>query len=438
MAFISNLLRRDPVAAQAEIKPTKVSEKHTIGAVCHFFTENINYLITASLVYFALFAGFARMRSKHLMVAVPAAAVWTVIQAKAWIGTLAVGTTLLGLAQAFFSWQSAGGGATQQATDLAGMAARFSEGVGGARGMASTVADQVLRPQTEGPKHVPSSPFQGVADTVMDQIGSRRPADSTPLTGERTTSLFSSVDQAVEEFEAFSAQGMHHEIAPASPTLSGQQAFGLGEEVDFDALLEEMDISPSSPEIPVQRFDPSDTIGQLQEVLPDTSRASPSHTQELERLWSEASSQRLTPETNAMFESIWQQGLQKAPKDVNAEDWAAEFLVREGKKKGMNFGQIAKWGVGLALAGLTIWGLYKLWCASNEEVDPEEDVREADLEKDRYDLDEYDLEADSGWLGSFGTALSYLVPESDGYGSDTEGMSMLGGGMTLFDNDRNY
>jgi len=408
MEFVSHLLRRDPVAAQAEVKPTKVSEEYTIGAVCHFFNENINYLITASLVYFALFAGFARMRSKHLMVAVPAAAVWTVIQAKAWIGTLAVGTTLLGLAQAFFSWQSAGGGATQQATDLAGMAARFSEGVGGARGMASTVADQVLRPQTEGPKHVPSSPFQGVADTVMDQIGSRRPADSTPLTGERTTSLFSSVDQAVEEFEAFSAQGMHHEIAPASP------------------------------EIPVQRFDPSDTIGQLQEVLPDTSRVSPSHTQELERLWSEASSQRLTPETNAMFESIWQQGLQKAPKDVNAEDWAAEFLVREGKKKGMSFGQIAKWGVGLALAGLTIWGLYKLWCAASEEVEQDEDVREADLEKDRYDLDEYDLEADSGWLGSFGTALSYLVPESDGYGSDTEGMSMLGSGMMLFDNDRNY
>ena len=179
MEFVSNLLRRDSVAAQAEVKPTKVSEEYTIGAVCHFFTENINYLITASLVYFALFAGFARMRSKHLMVAVPAAAVWTVIQAKAWIGTLAVGTTILGLAQAFFSWQSAGGGVTTpQTADLAGMAARFTEGAGGVREAASVVADQVLRPQTEGPKHVPSSPFQGVADTVMDQIGSRHVSPS--------------------------------------------------------------------------------------------------------------------------------------------------------------------------------------------------------------------------------------------------------------------
>ncbi|MDN3509500.1 MAG: hypothetical protein P0S93_05785 [Candidatus Neptunochlamydia sp.] len=56
---------------------------------------------------------------------------------------------------------------------------------------------------------------------------------------------------------------------------------------------------------------------------------------------------------------------------------------------------------------------------------------EADLEKDRHDLDEYDLEVDSGCLGSFGKALSYLVPESDGYNSNSEEMSMLGGRMFI-------
>ena len=437
MEFVSKLFRTDPTPP-VEVSSAKTSEEFTIGAICNFFTENMNYLITASLIYFALFAGFARMRSKHLMIAVPAAAIWTVIQAKAWIGTLAVGTTLLGLAQAFFAWQSAGG-AAQQAQGLGEMAARFTEGAGGVRNAASVVADQVLhQPPVEMPKHVASSPFQRVTDSVMDQIGSRHSAPSTPLSGERTTSLFGNVDEAIEEFNAFSAQRSPHEVG-ISPSSGGRQLLEMGEELDLDRLADEMEVfSPSSRDLDLssQRFSPSDTLGQLQEALPDPSRVSPSHSPKLERIWSEVSSQSLSPETNRMFESMWQQGLEQAPKDVNAQDWAAEFLVREGKKKGMSFGQIAKWCVGLAIAGLTIWGLYKLWCATSEEIDQEEEVREADLEKDHHDLDE--LETESGWLSSLGNALSYLVPESDGYGSDTDGMHMLSGGLMTFDSDRYY
>ncbi|MDN3509501.1 MAG: hypothetical protein P0S93_05790 [Candidatus Neptunochlamydia sp.] len=85
------------------------------------------------------------MRSKHLMVTVPAGAIWVVIQTKDWIETLAVGTTLLDLAQAFFLGNPAGG-AARQVPNLAGMVFRFTGSFVGAHEMTPVVADQVLRP----------------------------------------------------------------------------------------------------------------------------------------------------------------------------------------------------------------------------------------------------------------------------------------------------
>lgn len=400
MDFISHLFQSRPVAPP-EIQDTRAPESSTTGAICNFFTENVNYLITASLVYFVLFSGVARMKSRHLMVAVPAAAIWTVYQAKAWVVTLAAGTTLLGLARAFFTWQSTGG-QTHAGEGLANMAQRFTPDVGGAQEMASAVATQALQNQPKA-----SSPLQGVANSVMEQVSSRQTASSPALTPERTTSLFGDTDQAVEAFEAFSEQ-----------RASYQQLLPFGEELDLDFM------GTSSPEFE-QYLDA--TFGEMSE-FPEAFELS--NAQKLERIWAEASSQPLSPDIDMSLGELWQQGLEQAPQGANTEDWAAEFLVREGKKKGMSFGQVAKWCIGLALAGLTVWGLYKVWCASCEEADREDEVHELDLESDY----EFEGSPESGWLGYFGSALSCLAPDSDGYDdSYSDGMHMLGDGMAILD-----
>ena len=327
---------------QVKLQETELTEESLIGTINSFFTKNINYLITACLVYFTLFAGFTRMKQKHMMIAVPAAAIWTVLQAKALVGTLAIGTAVLGLAKAYFGWQGTRA-SFQPASSLADVAQRFTR-AGGAQNIASVVTDQVLRP--------PASQLQDMEGSVISHT-------SSPLPGDRTPSLFGNVDQSVEEY---------------------------------------------------------------QEVLPDTTGLSRDQIREFGEVWSEVPLQRISPQTHEMFEGIWQQGLQQAPKGSNAEDWATEFLVRESKKKGMSFGQIAKWCVGLAFVGLTLYGLYKVWCASNEDIE----VHDFDKEQE---LDE--SEEEPGWFGSLCNTLSYLAPESDGYGSDEDGFQMLGGGMFI-------
>lgn len=455
----------------AKAQDVKLSEESLISTINSFFTDNINYLITACLVYFTLFTGFTRMKQKHLMVAVPGAAIWTVLQAKALVGTLAAGTAVLGLAKAYFAWQGTNNPvetAANTVSSLASMTQRFTGESGRTQGVASVVAEQVFNHQRQPTQPVVPTPrVQGVVQTAIEQarsIGEHSPA--VPSVAKRTTSLFENVDQAVEDYQQFTSggtspssslghgfvkdldldgsgypqdlMGMYEEALVdeppfSAPSSSSGEMLGMqqhGNDLDrlLDDALDEFDAPLPHPAAPSNGFSIDSTVEQLQSSAKalEIPGLSLEQTREFEGIWNKASSQTIPRETHEMFEGIWQQGLKQAPKGANAEDWAAEFVLREGKKKGMSMGQCAKIAVGcLAVAGLG-YAAYKLWKASSEEpaeAENREKVQDLALEKDF----EEDEESGYGVLGFLGSALGALVPDEDTYYPDYDSKPLFGG-----------
>ncbi len=185
---METLLNLSQAAGQHRVEQLKqqdtgqVSEKGMIGKLNTFFTENGHHLLTACLVYFTLFAGFTRMKDKHMAIAIPATAVWTVLQGKAFIGAASAGATALALAKAYFAFQ--GTAASQTVGDAAKNAAQttsFREGPSLSQKAAVVQTADRTPPKAKTLLAKPSSGESTQTRSAASRTQHHRPSDKTMM-----------------------------------------------------------------------------------------------------------------------------------------------------------------------------------------------------------------------------------------------------------------
>lgn len=300
-------------ARQLDDQNTQITEKSLIGALQSFFTENVNSLITATLIYFTLFAGFTRMKNKHLALAVPCAAIWTVHQAGALLLPLGGAAAVVAAAKAYFAWQGT------NASEVAKEAVRE-----GTTALANTALDavkgQVLGQTTKG--GTPTPEHQQRMQAVFEQVKNQQ---TTPTSTVQTT----------------------------SPTT-------VVEDFDLDDALrdyEELELT--------DRRLPPETRGEFEAAWSQASSISTSNDWASEFLSQNPDAREmvstLSKEQVKSFEEVWGMVQVQKPGAKMNDPWVKEFMSQQCNKKGLPWGKVAKYVGILAGAAAAGYGLYKLY-----------------------------------------------------------------------------
>ncbi|MCP5506641.1 MAG: hypothetical protein H7A38_07155 [Chlamydiales bacterium] len=300
-------------ARQLDDQNTQLTEKSLIGALQSFFTENVNSLITATLIYFTLFAGFTRMKNKHLALAVPCAAIWTVHQAGALLLPLGGAAAVVAAAKAYFAWQ--GISASEVAKEV------IRDGASTLAGTATTLGQDQLLGNTAG-KGTPSAEHRQGMQAVFEQMQEQRtapvPTATTTIPTLAKTPETDVFDEALREYEGL-------ERTDRSLPLETTQ--------EFEAIWNQ---PPSTPE----------TQRELEAVWNQPPSIQPSDDLVSEFLKQNPDAREtfssLTKEQVKSFEEIWGMVQSKQPGATMNDSWVQEFMSEQCMKKGLPWGKLAK------------------------------------------------------------------------------------------------
>ncbi len=431
MGIISSILFRRNVEVEATgTIINQATEKALIGKVNDFFTGNVNYLIIACLVYFTLCAGFTRMKNKHMAVLVPTAAVWTVLQAKALIGMMAAGTAILALAKAYFAFQG-----TSAAEDVRDSAQGLVSG-----GIASVV--QAVKGSSTG---LSSEATQ----LVQDHIPSSRESTGTrsPSLQERAQELLPTQTSTKETAKLFERTNAEQIVPPTStlvksPVDLDEDLYSLYQEsfseipqstapISWDNLADEFLAEYETPQL-------GSTTNMVKEFESFQAPQLPQMTAVFDEAWDEVGQPEaldqlkgvkqglldiLPKEQFNAYEQICKGAKIKFPNANPGDNLVQEFLAEQCKSKGLPWNKIGKAAGGVLVTALAAWGAYKVWEDLNA---PEEDDMHTMEVKETKTPEAQEDSTESGVIGWFGSVLTALIPEDDGYYSGGNDYQLFG------------
>lgn len=334
-------------AREVETQKSKMTEESFIGAIQNFFTENVNSIITACLIYFTLFAGFTRMKNKHLAVMVPTAAIWTVYQASALLIPLGGAASIIALAKAYFAWQ--GTSASTVARDTGSSVGQGLREAAASFASTEAVREGLSSTSTQGKKGGPSSEYREAAQTVFEQVQQQRvepvrtsPPPTEPLLG--------------GEHERFDFEDADRNELPSAPRS----------DLALESAWED-----AQARVTTQREWANDFLIQH----PDARQVVTTIPQDQLR----------------MFDEAWGTIQRQHPGAKMSDPWVQEFMSQQAKTKGFPWGKIAKFA-GVAVVGAAAgYGLYRLYQYVTAPQDEQEDKKEKKVEQKRQQPTAQDL-----------------------------------------------
>ena len=319
------------------------------------------------------------------MIAVPAASIWTVHN-KDSIKKLVVGTVLMGITKFFFpSLQS-----RDSDRDNRGLHDFAAERIENAFNRPESA--QATPPANSPAEEVPLSPareplpnpVEDPANEVLSQLPRQLREDPLAEVMERPEYIddgmglgFSEDGQdEVEDFGSplqnlYGNESDDDEMDHASYIArSPQNLFAVDEEINdvLEELCEQrvnQDVFSPDP----MEFDPNQLMAMGAGIPLPIEDLPADQAEGFERFWEGAQEVpahgvRLNPvsaHSREMeeLERVREESYTQAPMGVNANEYAAKAVIEEGIKRGMPFGQIAKYCAGAVALGLTCWGFYK-------------------------------------------------------------------------------